>query len=338
MEGLLLGATLVVLAGVTFLNGFHDASNAVSSAVRTRALTPRLALYVVAGFTALGTFMATSLGTALVDRFDASIPHGPAGLVLILVGLLTAGAWGLFTWWRGQPSSSTHAVLAGIAGAGLAASLTGIDEMHDAAGLLLRQVLIPLVVTSLVAPLLAYLLVIPVMFGVRHATPRVANDAGRSAQSIGAAAVALAHGVQDGQRAVALTVVTFGAAGTLVPSSSVIWIEVVAAVLLGLGVLGGGWRITYTLSSRLVTLDPLRAGVANAVSAGLLFVGAYALKLPISSTQAVTASLVGAGMNQRHGTVNWQTAKRIFGYWLLTPVVCAFFAGVLFLSVSPLLH
>lgn len=338
MESLLLVITLAVLAGVTFLNGFHDASNAVSSAVRTRALTPRLAIIMVSLFTATGTFLATSLGSTLADRFQSSVPYGPAGLVTVLCGLLAAGTWGLFTWWKGQPSSSTHAMLAGLAGAGLAAAAVGLEHPADAAALLLRQVLLPLVVTSLLAPVLAYALVIPIVWCLRHTPPRKINEAGRSAQAIGAAAVALAHGVQDGQRAVAMTVVTVSAAGLAVPDGSVIWLEVCAALLLGGGVLGGGWRITHTLSTRLVTLDPLRAGAANAVSATLLFVGAFALKLPISSTQAVTAALVGAGINQRHSTVNWATARRILGFWLATPLACALLAGTLMLAASPLLR
>lgn len=338
METVLLGATLVLLAGVTFLNGFHDASNAVSTAVRTRALTPYLALAVVAGFTALGALLFSSFATTLVGRFDTALPGDTSGLVILLVGFLVAGAWGLFTWWNGQPSSSTHAILAAISGAAIVAALSSGAGLAEALGLMLHQVLVPLLVTTLLAPLLAYLVVIPLVWAVRNSTPRRANEAGRSAQAIGTCAVALAHGLQDGQRAVALAVVTLGTVGTQLPAGSTLWLQVGAAVLLAAGVLGGGWRITHTLSVRLVTLDPLRAGAANVTSAGMLFVGGFVLHLPISSTQAVTAGLVGAGLNQSHSTVNWATAMRILSYWLITPVVCAALAAVLFLAASPFLR
>lgn len=338
METVLLGTTLVVLAGVTFLNGFHDASNAVATAVRTRALTPYLALAVVAGFTALGALIFSSFATTLVGRFDTALPGHTSGLVILLVGFLVAGGWGLFTWWQGQPSSSTHAVLAAISGAAMVAALASGFGLAEAAGLMLRQVLLPMLVTTLLAPVLAYVIVVPLVWAVRHSSPRRANEAGRSAQAIGTCAVALSHGLQDGQRAVALSVVTLGTVGAQLPSGSVMWLQVGAAVLLAAGVLGGGWRITHTLSARLVTLDPLRAGAANITSAGMLFIGAFVLHAPISSTQAVTAGLVGAGLNQSHSTVNWATAMRIMSYWIITPLVCGLLAAVLYLAASPLLH
>jgi PiT family inorganic phosphate transporter len=142
--------------------------------------------------------------------------------------------------------------------------------------------------------------------------------------------------MQDGQRALALAVLTLATAGVSLPDGGRIWLQVAAAVLLGLGVLGGGWRITYTLSARLVTLDPLRAGTANAVSSVLLFVGAFVLRLPISSTQAVTAGLVGAGTYHRYVSVSWAAAVRIVAYWVLTPLICAVAAAILSLAVSPL--
>lgn len=337
MTVFLLGLTLVVLAALTVLNGFHDASNSVAAAVRTRALTPGVAVVVVAAFTVLGALLSSGLSTALVGRFDASLPSGRVGLVALLLGLVAAGAWNLFTWWRGQPSSSTHASIAGVAGASIAAAVTTSASVPDAAWLLVQHVAVPLVLTTVISFALSYLASIPVIFAARRAKPSTAATVGGAAQSIGACAVALAHGLQDGQRALALSVLALTTVGPAVPEGTHVWIHAIAALLLGLGVLGGGWRITYTLSTRLVTLDPLRAGTSNAVSAILLFVGAFVFRLPISSTQAVAAGLVGAGTYHRHRAVNWSTASRILGYWLLTPLVCAGLAAVLFLAVSPLL-
>lgn len=337
MTPFLLGATLVVLAASTLFNGFHDASNSVAAAVRTRALTPRVALAVVALFTTLGGLISSGLSIALAESFDASVPHKESGLVVILLGLLSAGAWSVYTWWRGMPSSSTHATIAGIAGASMASAIVQHRSLPDAAAMLLQQVAIPLVVTSVVAFGLSYLAAVGVVFGARNMGPRKAASVGGTMQSIGACAVALAHGMQDGQRALALALLTLSTANITMSDGSHVWLQVTAAVLLGIGVLGGGWRITYTLSTRLVTLDPMRAGTANAVSSVLLFVGAFVFRLPISSTQAVTAGLVGAGTHHRHTSVNWSTALRIGGYWVLTPIVCALAASVLFLAASPLL-
>lgn len=337
MTAFLLGATLLVLAASTLFNGFHDASNSVAAAARTRALTPRVALTVVAVFTTLGGLVSSGLSMALVDRFDASVPHENSGLAVILLGLLAAGAWSVYTWWRGLPSSSTHATIAGIAGASMAAAIVQHRSLPDAAALLLQQVAIPLLVTSVVAFGASYLAAVCVVFGARNMGPRKAASVGGTMQSIGACAVALAHGMQDGQRALALALLTLSTADITLSEGTHVWLQLVAATLLGVGVLGGGWRITYTLSTRLAALDPMRAGTANAVSSVLLFVGAFALRLPISSTQAVTAGLVGAGTHHHHASVNWSTALRIASYWVLTPIVCALTASILFLAVSPLL-
>jgi PiT family inorganic phosphate transporter len=337
VTALLLGATLLVLAASTLFNGFHDASNSVAAAVRTRALTPRIALVVVAAFTTLGGLVTTGLSVALVQSFDPSVPHGDAGLVVVLLGLLAAGGWNVFTWWKGLPSSSTHATIAGVAGASLASAVVSHRSVPDALMLLTRQVALPLVITTVVAFGLSYVAAAVVIFAARNAAPKTAAGVGGGAQSIGACAVSLAHGMQDGQRALALAVLTLATAGVRLPDAGQDWLQVAAAVLLGLGVFGGGWRITYTLSTRLVTLDPLRAGTANAVSSVLLFIGAFVLRLPISSTQAVTAGLVGAGTYHRYVSVSWAAAVRIAVYWVLTPVVCAVVAGILSLAVSPLL-
>lgn len=337
MITVLTALTLVVLAAVTILNGFHDASNSVAAAVRTRALTPGTALIVVATFTFVGALISSGLSSALVARFDMVVPLGTQGPLVLLSGLLAAGGWGLFTWWRGQPSSSTHAVISGIAGAAMASTLLNGEGVLAGLRLLLRQVVLPLAVTTVLAPLLAFVLAAIFVWSMRSVSPRRVDRTGRAVQSIGACAQALAHGVQDGQRAVAIAVIALSTTGARIPDGETVWIPAIVGLLLAVGVLGGGWRITYTLSSRLVTVDPLRAGAANTATAALLFVGALVFHLPVSSTQSVTGSLVGAGRYQRHPTANWSTAARIGTYWVLTPIVCAATAAVLCLAASPLL-
>lgn len=337
MLTVLTALTLVVLAAVTILNGFHDASNAVGAAVRTRALTPGVAIIVVAVFTFLGALVASGLGASLVAHFDVAVHPGPDGPLPLLAGLIAAGGWGLFTWWKGQPSSSTHAVISGVAGASTATALITGGDLAGGASLLLRAVVVPLVLTTLLAPLLAFVLAAVFVWSMRSLAPKTVDRTGRAVQSIGTCTQALAHGLQDGQRSAAIAVTALASVGTGLPHTITPWVPAAAGALLAIGVLGGGWRITHTLSTRLVTLDPLRAGAANVSTAALLFVGAFTFHLPVSSTQAITGSLVGAGRYQRHPTVNWATARRIGGYWLATPVVCGLGAAVLALAASPLL-
>ncbi|MDR7294632.1 inorganic phosphate transporter [Pseudoglutamicibacter albus] len=335
--GFLLVCACLLWALVTFLNGFHDASNAVATSVRTRALTPGIATIVVAGFAAAGTFLSTGLGIAFQDQFELALAPGPAGLVMAMAALASAAMWALFTWWRGQPTSQTHGMYGGLVGALVAAITMGHMENTGVWLTLLLAILIPLAVTVLVAPLLSILIMIPAAWLMRYQTPKSADRIGRVSQAIATAAVAFAHGLQDGQRLAVFLLVMTATAGLGFDYGDMHGFEIITAMILGAGMLVGGWRITYTLSTRLVQLDPLRAGMAKVSSSLLVFFGSIAFHLPISSTQSVTTSLLGAGLTQRHMTVNQRRAVEVAAYWLMTPVVTFLVSAVLYLAASPLI-
>ena len=335
--GFLLVCACLLWALVTFLNGFHDASNAVATSVRTRALTPGIATIVVAGFAAAGTFLSTGLGIAFQDQFELALAPGPAGLMMAMAALASAAMWALFTWWRGQPTSQTHGMYGGLVGALVAAITMGHMENTGVWLTLLLAILIPLAVTVLVAPLLSILIMIPAAWLMRYQTPKSADRIGRVSQAIATAAVAFAHGLQDGQRLAVFLLVMTATAGLGFDYGYMHGFEIITAVILGAGMLVGGWRITYTLSTRLVQLDPLRAGMAKVSSSLLVFFGSIAFHLPISSTQSVTTSLLGAGLTQRHMTVNQRRAVEVAAYWLMTPVVTFLVSAVLYLAASPLI-
>jgi PiT family inorganic phosphate transporter len=337
MEILLLAAVVLAVCAFAFLNGFRDASNSVATAVRTRALTPAVAVVVAALFTALGTLLSTSFGTYLVSAVELTVPDHALGLAILLASLLAAGGWGLYCWWRGVPMSSTHAVISGLAGASGASALLGGAGVHGAATMLLFGVGLPLLVTPLVAFSASYLLVVPATWLMRHSTSGEVNRVSRIGQSIGTCAVALGHGLQDGQRTGALLTLALVSGSAMAPAGIPLWAQVTAAACLAAGVLCGGWRISHTIAYRLVVLDPLRGMSAQAVSATMLYVGAMGLNMPLSTTQAVTSSIVGAGANQRFETVMWRHVMGVAAYWIATPIACVLLAGVLFLAMHPLL-
>ncbi|MEO5778717.1 MULTISPECIES: inorganic phosphate transporter [Arthrobacter] len=329
--------TLVVLAaGVfAFLNGFKDASSSVAVAVRTRALTPTVAVLLAGLFNFIGAALSATL-VLEVSRTWISLPPGDNGLTIVLAGLLSAAAWGLYTWWRGIPASSTHALIGGLAGASVGNIATGGIPVTGVDSSLLLQVVLPLVLSPAIAFAAAYALVWPAHWAARYTPPNVVNSRSRRSQAVAAGAVAFAHGLQDGQRTSAILVLALLAAGLSDGASLPPWVAVLTAAMLAAGTLAGGWRISYTIGYRLSRIDPLRGFVALLWSSTLLLVGAVALHLPMSTTHTTTSAVLGAGANQNFSSVNRRLAIRILVYWLLTPAMAAAGAFVLQLALSPL--
>ena len=203
--------------------------------------------------------------------------------------------------------------------------------------MLLEQIVLPLLLSPLIAFLLAYLLVFPTTWLMRYASPRRGDAGNRLAQSVFASAFSLGHGMQDGQRTMAVIVLALVAGGYATDTGIPLWVQLFAGAALAAGTLFGGWRITHTLAYRLVRIDPLRGMSATAVSSGMLFLGALWLHIPLSSTQTMTSAIVGAGANQRFSTVRFIPLREILVTWLATAPATALLGGILFLAISPLL-
>lgn len=329
--------TIAVIAFASvfaFLNGFRDASNAVGLTVRTRALTPSIAVVLAAGFNVVGVVTSAWLLTFFGGSWLRA-PDGTAGLVVLIATLASGSLWNIFLWWRGYPSSSTHALVGALVGATLASALRGHTAQGDPASLLWLQVWLPLVVSPLLAFGASFFLTSLVTWLARYSQPNEAHAVLRATQSVGTAAVAFGHGLQDGQRIIAVLVVATlgsGADWQAVP----LWIVWLAAFALGVGTLAGGWRITYTLSHRLVRTDPLRGFVSQLVSTVMLFFGALWLRWPLSTTHTVTASILGAGTNQEFSAVNGRLLTRLIAFWIMTPLATAALGLVFALALDPL--
>jgi phosphate/sulfate permease len=336
MTGFLLVA-VIVLAGVfTFINGFHDVSNSVAVAVRTRALTPTVAVVLAAFFNLIGALLGTGLALVLLDAWT-SVPPGRAGLVILIASLAGASLWGLFTWWRRMPSSSTHAILAGVVGAGSASGLIGGQDLPDATQVLWLQILLPLLVSPVVAFILGFLLVYPAVWISRYTAPGTVHTGSRRAQSVLAACFSLGHGIQDGQRSMAVVAAALIFAGVSDVAAVPLWVQLYAAVMIAVGSLFGGWRISHTLSDRLVAVDPMRGMISQGLSSVMLFFGALTLQMPLSSTHTLASSVIGAGANQRFGAVRWPVVGKMLMIWILTLLVSGLVSAIFFLALSPVI-
>jgi PiT family inorganic phosphate transporter len=336
LTAVIFGALVVLTAGFAFLNGFRDVSNAVALAVRTRALTPSVAVLLAALFNLLGALLSASVVVA-VSRTWINVPDGVSGLNILMAAVGSACAWGLLMWWRGMPSSSTHALVGGLAGAGLASLALGGLGVGGVDRSLLVQVILPLLLSPIVAYIGAYLLVFPATWAARHTQPNVVNQRFRRSQAIAAGAVAFGHGLQDGQRVGAVLLLALVAAGYGDGRSFPVWVALVSAIMVTAGTLFGGWRIAHTIGYKITRVDPLRGAVAQTFSAIMLFVGAIGMQAPLSSTHTVTSSVLGAGENQHFSVTNRKLVMQILGLWVLTPVAAAGVAFVLALALSPLI-
>ncbi|WP_207345630.1 inorganic phosphate transporter [Arthrobacter sp. E3] len=335
MLAFLLGAVIVAAAIFAFLNGFRDASAAVALSVRNRALTPTIAVILAAVFNALGALASVVLAASYADKLF-TVPTGRSGLVLLLAALIGASLWGIYLWWRGFPSSSTHALISAVVGASLGSTALGHPPLEGINITLLTLVLLPLLVSPVLAFVLGFAAVYPTSWAARNTAPNMVNRRSRQLQSVAGAAVAFGHGLQDGQRTTAVVLFALVAAGAAGVGEVPLWVPVFTAGMLAVGTLFGGWRISYTLGHRLVRMDPMRGFVAQMVAACLLFFGAIGLHMPLSTTHTVTAAIVGAGANQRFSATNGRMLLRIAGAWVATPLVCAGLGAVFFLALSPL--
>ncbi|RKO21168.1 anion permease [Pseudarthrobacter phenanthrenivorans] len=335
MTAVIFGVVVLLTAAFAFLNGFRDASTAVALAVRTRALTPSVAVLLAAFFNFVGALVSAGLAVA-VSQAWISLPTGTDGLSILVAGLASACAWGLLLWWRGIPASSTHALVGGLAGAGLASLAMGGDGVGGVDQSLLFQVVLPLVLSPLVAYSGAFMLVYPATWAARYTQPNVVNQRFRRSQAIAAGAVAFGHGLQDGQRVSAVLLLALLAAGYSDGGTIPWWVVLLSAGMMTAGTMFGGWRISHTVGYKITRIDPLRGSVAQIFSAVILFVGAIGLHWPLSTTHTVTAAVLGAGENQHFSVTNRKLVIRIVGLWALTPAATAALAFVLALALTPL--
>jgi inorganic phosphate transporter, PiT family len=327
-------AAVVLLAAVfAFLNGFRDASNSVALAVRNRALTPSVGVLLAAFFNFIGALLSALLAVAASQTW-INLPAGTDGLTILVAGLASACAWGLLMWRRGIPASSTHALVGGLAGAGLASLAIGGPGVARVDQSLLFQVVLPLVLSPLVAYSGSFLLVYPATWLARYTQPNVVNQRFRRGQAVAAGAVAFGHGLQDGQRVSAVLLLALLAAGYS-DGGIPLWVAGLSAVMMTAGTLLGGWRISHTIGYKITRIDPLRGSVAQTFSALMLFVGAIGLHWPLSTTHTVTAGALGAGENQHFSVTNRKLVIRILWLWALTPLATCALAFVLALALSP---
>jgi PiT family inorganic phosphate transporter len=310
-------AGLVVVIGIAlgfeFTNGFHDTANAIATSVSTRALTPRVALAMSAVLNLAGALVSTKVAITVVTKI-ISTPLSGHGLVIIFSALIGAVVWNLVTWYFGLPSSSTHALIGGLVGAGLVSAGT----VHW--GGVVSKVIVPMVVSPFIGAGLGFVVMLGLLWLLRRANPGRVNRGFRGMQSLSAAAMSWSHGTQDAQKT--MGVITLALIATHRISAKhphvPLWVILVCAAAMSAGTYAGGWRIMRTLGRRVISLDPARGFAAEASSSAVLLATAYGFSAPVSSTHVITSAIMGVGATRRLSAVRWGVAGNIVGAWILT--------------------
>ena len=302
---------IVVALIFDYINGFHDAANSIATIVATRVLTPGQAVawaafWNLAAAFSVGTGVAKTVGKGLVDlnKVDSYV---------ILAGLIGAITWNLITWYAGLPSSSTHALMGGYAGAAIARA--GFSAILW--GPQWRDTLLFIVIAPLIGMMLAYALMIAVMWGFRRSSPKDMDKWFRKLQLVSSAFFSYSHGANDAQKTMGIiTGVLF--TSKLIPDFTVpTWVMLSAYLAISLGTLSGGWRIIHTMGSRLTRLRP-RSGFCAETAAGLSIIFATFLGKPVSTTHTAAGAIAGVGSIQRFKAVRWGVAQTILWAWVLT--------------------
>jgi PiT family inorganic phosphate transporter len=324
-------AVIAIALVFDYTNGFHDAANAIATSVSTRALTPRVALLLGAVMNFVGAFLGTEVAET-VGKGIINAPSGTQGLTVVLGALIGAILWNLITWYYGLPSSSSQALIGGLVGAAVVSAGSSVDWNG-----VTNKVIIPMVLSPTVGFVGAYLLMLGIMWAFRRVNPGKANRGFRLAQTVSAAAVALGHGLQDAQKTMGVIFLALVVYGSLDNDDPIPWwVKVAAASAISLGTYAGGWRIMRTLGRRIIDLDPPRGFAAETTAATTLYVMALGLHAPVSTTQTITASVVGVGATKRLSAVRWGVARSIVIAWILTIPAAALMAGLVY-GVSELL-
>jgi PiT family inorganic phosphate transporter len=306
---------LVALVAVAllfdFLNGLHDAANSVATVVSTGVLRPQLAVAWAAffnfiAFAVFGLHVARTVGTGIVeaDIVDARV---------ILGALAGAIAWNVITWWRGLPSSSSHALIGGLAGAGVAKA--GFAAVVWGG---LGKTALWIVLSPVCGFVLAQLIVVIVQWLAVRSTPFAVDRRFRVLQLVSASMYSLGHGGNDAQKTMGIIAVLLYSQGLLGGAFHVpFWVVLSCQAAMALGTLLGGWRIVHTMGSRITHLKPMQGFCAETGGAITLFV-ATGLGIPVSTTHTITGAIIGVGAARRASAVRWHVAQRIVIAWIVT--------------------
>jgi inorganic phosphate transporter, PiT family len=307
-----LAAVIVVALFFDFTNGFHDTANSIATTVSTRALSPRTAVALAAVLNFAGAFVSIKVAATIAKGI---VDPSAITLNVVLAGLVGAITWNLVTWYLGLPSSSSHALIGGMIGSGVAHSGWDVVQWHG----LRIKVLEPSLIAPFLGLAIAFTLGLTLTWLIRRRSPNRVNWLFRRLQVVSGSFVAFTHGTNDAQKTMGIVALALVASGHLDPDFKrpPTWVIAAAALAMAAGTYAGGWRIIKTLGQRIAKIDPPQGFAAQTACAVILW-GTAHYGYPVSTTHTISGSVMGAGATRRLSAVRWGMAANIVLAWLMT--------------------
>ena len=315
-------AAVIVVLIFDYTNGFHDASNIIATVIASRAMTPVQAVIIVATFEFLGPLLG---GTAVANTIGKFVDIGDLqalpSMAIILCGIFGAITWNLATWWFGIPSSSSHALVGGLAGAVVVAAgaehvVWGFQELGQGHFTGVTKVLLALIISPIIGFWAGFIIHRLMSFFLRAAKP-IVNTYLRRVQFFTSAGLAFSHGANDAQKSMGIITMVLLLGGFIPKFEVPFWVILACATAITLGIMSGGWRIVRTVGFGIYKVRPLHAFDAQLTSASVIF-GASMIGAPVSTTHVVSSSIMGIGASERPKAVRWAKAKEIVSTWVIT--------------------
>lgn len=330
MDTIFILLVLVVILTLIFdfINGFHDSANAIATVVSTRVMTPLVAV-IYAGVlnfmgALMGTEVAATIGSGLVDVETVT-------LHTILCTVSAAIIWNLITWYKGLPTSSSHAIIGSLLGAAWfsSASAEGHENIH--LGKLFEKVIVPMFTSPVLGIVLGFCVMTLLTWLIYKMSPNRVSRVFGKLQIVSAGFMAITHGLNDAQKSMGIIALALVVASPGSVFAVPLWVKLTCAVAMGAGTLMGGWRIINTLGSKMIKLQPVH-GFAAETTAAAIIGAASSMGIPVSTTQVITTSIMGVGATKRLSAVRWGVVGNIVWAWVLTiPMTFTFAAGLMIL-------
>jgi len=332
--------TVIALALIfDFINGFHDAANSIATIVSTKVLTPFRAVLWAAAFNFIAFFIAKYFsGFGIANTVSKAVLEQYITLPIIFSGIVAAIMWNLATWWLGIPSSSSHTLIGGFAGAAIAASGFGAikaDVIIKIASFIILAPLIGMIISTLITILILY--------GFKKVNPHKANQWFKKLQLVSSGLFSIGHGLNDSQKVMGIIAAALYAAyhkngidvGIHDIKNIPDWVAFSCFAAISIGTMSGGWRIIKTMGSRITKVTPLEGVAAETAGAITLYITEM-LKIPVSTTHTITGSIIGVGAVKRLSAVRWGVTRSLMIAWILTIPVSAGLAAIIYYFVGTL--
>lgn len=332
----LLIAIIVLALLFDYINGFHDAANSIATIVSTKVLTPFQAVLWAAFFNFVAFFIAKYIigEFGIANTVSKTVYEDFITLPVILSGIIAAIVWNLLTWWLGIPSSSSHTLIGGFAGAAIMAS--GFSAVQAS---VIFKIAAFIILAPLIGMIMAYLLTLLVLYICRKANPHKEEAWFKRLQLVSSALFSIGHGLNDSQKVMGIIAAALIAAHPLglgmgIESINDLpnWVAFACFTMISLGTMSGGWKIVKTMGSRITKVTPLEGMVAETAGALTLYLTEY-LKIPVSTTHTITGAIIGVGATKRLSAVRWGVTKNLLIAWILTIPVSALLAAGVYLIV-----